>query len=256
MLSVISQFIRIAIRRHEQYKAKYLQTIVIGISQIILYPLLWYFITDSGKKTLLSWDLNSLVTLSIIATIANSFMHAIGLNRVWDWYYTEGKIKLTNILTKPINHLIYIYGINLNLEGILEFLLTLTIFLLYIYYQQINISLEFMISAVLGVATLINTFNILFSLYISHYKEARFITSLVNPFLKYTNLPLTETSGILRFTLTFIIPVIFIAAVPASIIELKDPSQIYTEVIVFLVTYIASYGSWKYAMKKFDAMGG
>lgn len=176
----------------------------------------------------------------------------------WDvllWYLREGRTLLVSILSKPINPLLYMYGMNLFPGGVIKFLLMVAGFIFLVNALHFSISLSFILLLSLATLSWINITNTALACFVAFDKAAEPIIRLLWIFLSYGDMPLTELKGIGGFLLTYIVPIAFVAAVPAE--ALRSNAYPLTEAfLVYVATLLLSWLSWKLAMKRFEAIGG
>ncbi len=252
---MLLRFWKIAFEKYNQYKIEYIYSISMSLPQILFLPLMWYFLTDGGSATLLGWKFHSLVSIGIVYGIVLSVLDLIGYWDVWMWFANEGRVLLSTILTKPVNPLLYIYGLNFFPGGFIKLLIMLSA-LYVLTLHGLTITPQFVLMVIIGILIIINVANIFLAMFVAFDKEANALNRLFWSFLRYGDLPVTSLSGTLGFVLTFIIPVAFVGAVPSTVLELKDYSYILPGIVMALVTFILSIIIWKFALRRFEAVGG
>ncbi len=252
-LRILLRFLKIAIEKYNNYKVEYLYSLILVIP-ILLPALMWYLIVGDGE--IAGWNFNKLLSLSIFYGIFLSFLDIIGFWNVWVWIEREERTLLTLILTKPINPLIYVYGMNMFPGGIVKLIIFLMILYSMILTHNFHVSLEFLIITFFSFVSVFLFLSSIIAIMLSYDKSATPLMYIIWNFLRLGDMPISSIGGGAGAILTYIIPVAFTAVVPAKALETGDYSMLLSSIIMTIIMFVVLKMSLKHSLKRFEAVGG
>ena len=252
-IKIILRFFKAAVERYNNYKIEYIYSLIVMLP--ILFPaIMWYFIV--GKGSIAGWTFNKLLSLSLFYGIFVSFLDSIGFWNVWVWLEREERVGLSSMLTKPINPLLYVYGINFFPASVIKLILFIIMLGYLAITNSIELSTQFIIITILSFTSVFLFLSSIIALMLSYDKSATPLMYIIWNFLRIGDMPVSSIGGIGSLILTYIIPVAFMAVVPAKALELNDYSMLLPSFLMVVVMYVLLKLSLWHSMKRFEAVGG
>ncbi len=250
---IIFRFFKAAVERYNNYKVEYLYALLVTFP--VFFPaVMWYFIV--GEGSIAGWTFNKLLSLSIFYGIFISFLDTFGFWNVWTWLDREDRVVLTSMLTKPINPLLYVYGINFFPGGIVKLIIFVISLSFLIITNNLEVGFAFIIILFFSFLSVFLFLSSIIAIMLSYDKSATPLMYIVWNFLKVGDFPVSSIGGIGGLVLTYIIPVAFMAVIPAKALELNDYSMLLPSFFMVVVMYaLLKLGLW-HSMKRFESVGG
>ncbi|MEM4295554.1 MAG: ABC-2 family transporter protein, partial [Candidatus Anstonellales archaeon] len=212
------------------------------------------------KRAINTWTFPELVFVSLILGIIYSFLDLIGLWDVWKTAFSEGRVVMVRYLTKPANFFLQLFGENFYVGDLLRVALYILImaYVIFTYnvplYPNIFYLLMFFI---FGFIVMLLLLLIAINTFLLYDQSARAVPEILWSFLGYASIPVDAAKDIAGFILNYIIPVAFIALIPAkAFFEGTSIIVILSYIFIVIALVFINYYMWKKALRKFEAVGG
>jgi ABC-type uncharacterized transport system permease subunit len=258
-LKILKQYFILSYKTIKEYNIDAIYGVLVATTNLIGFPVVWFLLTDGGKKHLNTWQFPELVFLSLTLSLCYGFLDMLGFWDVWRLAFSEGRVVLTKYLIRPANFYIQLFGENFFLGDILR----LSMYILIMSYIVINGHIElykvfmFFIIFSLGFSVMFLLLLLAVNLFIAFDQQARAIPDIIWTFLGYASFPVDAVKDVAGFILHYIIPVAFIALIPAkTLFEGLNINAIIPYFLIISVLIIINRYLWKIALKRFEAIGG
>lgn len=255
LLRKIKQLIKIGLERYNQYKIEYIYTLLfLGVE--LLFVLMWYGLLGLNGGTLAGWTFPKIAILMFLYNLVNTLVEMVGYYDMRNLLIGGKRAQISILLTKPIHPFLYSSLRYFYLPGLLKALIY-TGFIIYIFYAySITLSLSFFILVIYAFILHGILMYIIPLLYIAYEKNAEFIRYLLESFAYNANMPYTALEGLWGVVFRFVVPIAFMAAIPAFCVDAFCPKYIVTGGVVVLVFLALTKLLSIYAWKRFEAVGG
>lgn len=252
-LRIFYRFLKSNIEVYNNYKIEYVYSLLLLFP--VLFPsILWYLIVGDGE--IAGWGFKELLSLNIFYGVLVSLLDFVGFWNVWVWLEREGRKNLSLMLTKPINILYYLLGINLFPASLPK----IAVYLLMIGYlalsQGFELSLIFILTMLFSTLAVLSFLMSIIAFMLSFDKSATPLMYVTWNFMRIGDLPINTVGGALGILLTYIFPVAFMAVVPAQALKTQDPFLLLSSIFVFIVMAILLKIVLRYSLERFEAIGG
>ncbi|MFC1711357.1 ABC transporter permease [Patescibacteria group bacterium] len=255
-LSLYKSFLKASIIAELQYRGNFFLQVLVNLGWGLVYILLYSFIFAHIEKVG-DWTYErSLVlaaTFLIIQTI-NKFLFRQNLKKFSQMIYL-GDLDL--VLTKPLSSQFYISLKQFYLRPFVRFILAIIILLIVLAQTGIKVSfVSFMSFLVIIVISTVIVYSLWFMSCCSAFWLGNIenIYELFHPILRITALPLDILPGFLKEIFFFVIPLVFIATIPAkTLLGLVSWSTILYGFIISIVLLFLSHKLWNFALKNYSS---
>ncbi len=246
---------KIGIEKANQYAIEWVYIVVTGFLNLIsLY--LWYYLTNQGTTPFNGWSFMSLAVLTLTFNFIGDILVFIGLTSLLSMASSpKEKAMLSTVLTKPVHPIMYMMNRYYDIQEVIHILINILALSFILYLQPQNL-LPYLLASVLGLIILFLMNYTIFAFVLAFDRGADALVSFNWSLIDEGMLPLTETKGALKFFFTFVYSVIFAAAVPAKVFATGDVSLLLPGLVVVAILIIASKLIYKWAWKRFEAVGG
>ncbi len=248
-VKVLASFFRASIIRYNNYKIEYIYSLS-TIIPFLITLFFWKILEDSIE----GWSFNDLALLTLMGAILSTLIELGGFWGVMLWFDRNDRGNLALMITKPINPLIYLHGINFFPGSIPKLIFYLMLLITFIIQNNISISILSVVGVVFSYIVFFLFLGIIECIIIAFDKAAIPLFYTIIDIFKIADKPI-DLSSVLGVVLTFFVPLTFAALIPSKILyegrELALFSFIMT--VVMLIMFSLSY---RFAMKRFEAVGG
>ncbi|MEM4367067.1 MAG: ABC-2 family transporter protein [Candidatus Anstonellales archaeon] len=256
MIKIAYRFLLNSLKRYEQYRIELVYSVMTLLIGVFITPAMWYVVTGGGKNLLSGWSFEYLTILSMSYSMMFAFMDALGYWDIWIWFEKEGRKLLSNILTKPLHPLFYMYGLNLFPYGIIQFMLNAIALFSFAAYTGVEITACFLVMILLGALIMFNLLNIMLATYLVFDKVAKPLMRVGWALVRYGNMPLGDLKGAFQVLFSFIIPIAFVAALPVEALISNDCGPLLPSAVMALLSTLLLALMWNFGLRRFEAVGG
>lgn len=236
-----------------EYKIEYVYEMIFVVTEILSISALWLLL---AKGNIITEEMSiTLIALSIILKLVDSIISLLVIYP--PWYAEAGRERLTYMLTKP-NLCLHIFSEGVSLSSVSEITISIIAFILiYPFIPNPNIimfSLFFVIAVF--VYAFFNLLGLALSFWYDKIGEAwhDMFWPIIFEAPKY---PLWKMGGSARFVLSFMVPVMYIAAYP--MLAMKGAvgwDVLIYGLILVLFLYFVLYILFRRGLRRFESVGG
>jgi ABC-type uncharacterized transport system permease subunit len=258
-LKLIFKYLHLSFKITKEYKIELFYAFFVSLTNIIGFPIVWFLLTNGGSNHLNTWHFHHLIFLSIVLSIIYSFLDLIGLWDVWKLVFSEGRTVILRYLTRPANFYLQLFGEHFFVGDLIRIFLYILILAYITINENIPIYniLAFFLFFLFGFTIMVLLLLIPINLFLIYDQSTRGLPDLLWGFLSYAGLPIDNAKEVVYFFLHYIVPIAFIAVVPAkSFFEGFSIDNLFSYFLVISCLFLINKYLWNIAVKRFEAIGG
>ncbi|MCE4607737.1 MAG: ABC transporter permease [Caldisphaeraceae archaeon] len=258
MLGVVKRLIYIGWKRWNQYKIEYLYAFIFTLSELF-FILVWYGVAkfaSANGYALAGWTFPQLATVVILFNIILASAEASGYYDAMATIHGKSRAQLSSLLTKPIHPFLYLSLKHFYFPGVARvlFYMALLFYIYHIYYIVPSLTFFALVLIGVGIGAALYYIPILFL--IAFERNADLPSMFIQSLFYNSNFPYTSLKGFAFILFHFILPIGFIASVPAYCLEKNCLNFVMAGAGVLAVLLAVVKLLSVYAWKRFEAVGG
>ncbi len=203
------------------------------------------------------WDKNEVLLLVLTVSLFNDFMWTFVFTNLNDFSRLIRHGELDYVLMKPVSPRFIVSSLYLEFDHFLRMILL--IFLVSRLLKVMLIKTSFLLWSSYWLIFLMTSFafyNLFFTLVVTNFWFIRLFnfTDLVDSFINIGRYPMGVFKGRVRFLLTYLIPVAFVAYFPVMVLLGRtSPAVVFVAVGTAALTFLFSQWFWRFALKRYSS---
>ncbi len=253
-LGLLRRFVLLSFAKMKEYKVEILYALLLIPLKIFIVPLVWYAVW--AKQAIAGWSFWGVLVFYLLYVIGLKIGDLLG---VWGIYVVsvdrEKRRWLTTLFSKPVDPLLLLFGLELYLPAVIE-IVVYTCVVFGLILLKAHISPWALLLVLMGFALAVSFFTIPLFFVVVFEKNADPIVDLFGVLLFEVGRAPIPDRGAAGFVLTYVVPLAFIASVPARALLEGLSAQIFLVGCAFFALMLAiNVVLWRFMLQRFEAIG-